>query len=47
MAACVAEDKTKRKDLTKIAHSKHHTELKIGGKQSIHTYSEYWVEEIK
>ena len=32
--------------LSCIKHSNNHKELKIGGRQSITTFSEYWIEKI-
>ena len=32
--------------LSCIKHDKNHKELKIGGRQSITTFSEYWIEKI-
>ena len=34
------------KKLSLINHSKDHKELKIGCRQGIHTYSEYWITEV-
>ena len=43
MAEFVAEDMKRRKYLTKIRHNADHIEIKIGGRQSVSTWSEYWV----
>lgn len=44
MKKYIADDKSRNyMSLTLIHHSPLHKELKIGGKQGYHTYSEYWI----
>ena len=48
MAQNAKEDKaTSSFKLYTIKHDKDHIELKIGSKQGIHTYSEYWISGVK